>query len=163
MIMTESEMDEQIELMQDETDYQYAEEAEGMSETKLCCNCLHCARWRRKDGIETHCDLNDKYLGYLQVMEENTECKHWEKETKWDLQREHDKQIRADAIEGIKELVKSRLIISLGLEDATKYGNKNAKQQANSYATVMKYEIADCVDDLLDDLEQMKESDYGED
>lgn len=69
-----------------------------MSETKLCCNCLHCARWKRKDRIETHCDLTDKYLGYLEVMDEDNNCKHWEKETKWDLQREHDKQISAEAI-----------------------------------------------------------------
>lgn len=66
-------------------------------------------------------------------------------------------QIRAEVIEEIKELIKTKLVDNLMLEDATKYGNKNAKQQANSYATVMKYEIADCVDDLLDDLEQLKE------
>lgn len=70
-----------------------------MSEPRLCCNCLHCARWRKKDGIECYCDLNDKYLGYLTVMDEENNCKHWEKETKWDLQREHDKQIRADALD----------------------------------------------------------------
>ena len=70
-----------------------------MSEPRLCCNCLHCARWRKKDGIECHCDLNDKYLGYLQVMDEENDCKHWEKETKWDLQRKHDEKIRADAID----------------------------------------------------------------
>lgn len=70
-----------------------------MSESRLCCNCSHCARWRKKDGIECHCDLDDKYLGYLQVMDEENDCKHWKKETKWDLQREHDKQIRADAID----------------------------------------------------------------
>lgn len=69
-----------------------------MSEPRLCCNCLHCARWRKKDGIECHCDLNDKYLGYLTVMDEENDCKHWEKETKWDLQREHDAKVRADAI-----------------------------------------------------------------
>lgn len=70
-----------------------------MSEPKLCCNCLHCARWRKKNGIECHCDLDDKYLGYLQVMDEENDCKQWEKETEWDLQREHDKQVRAYAID----------------------------------------------------------------
>ena len=34
-----------------------------------------------------------------------------------------------------------------GLEDATKYGNKNAKQQGFSYSTMMMYEIADIIDD----------------
>ena len=73
-----------------------------MSEPKTCCNCLHCARWKRKDGTECHCDLTDKYLGYLQVMDEDNDCKHWEKETKWDLQREHDAKVRADVIEEYK-------------------------------------------------------------
>lgn len=77
-----------------------------MSEPRLCCNCLHCARWRKKDGIECHCDLNDKYLGYLTVMDEENDCKHWEKETKWDLQREHEKRIRAEVIEEYKHNLK---------------------------------------------------------
>lgn len=34
-----------------------------------------------------------------------------------------------------------------GLGDATKYGNKNAKQQDFSYSTMMMYEIADMIDD----------------
>jgi len=34
-----------------------------------------------------------------------------------------------------------------GLNDATKYGNKNAKQQEFSYSTMMMYEIADMIDD----------------
>ena len=74
---------------------------------------------------------------------------------------EHDDEIRADerakVIEEVNALIQTRLIDNLALDNATKYGNKSAKQQANSYATVMKYEIADCVEDLLDDLEQLKE------
>ena len=123
-----------------------------MKEPKMCCNCLHCARWKMKAGIECHCDLTDKYLGYLDVMDEDNNCKHWEKNTKWDLQKKHDSEL----LDTVAEKIKIRLIDNLGLEDATKYGNKNAKQQDNSYSTVMKYEIADCVDDLLDDLEEMK-------
>jgi len=34
-----------------------------------------------------------------------------------------------------------------GLDDATKYGNKNAKQQEHSYSTMMMYEIANMIDD----------------
>lgn len=34
-----------------------------------------------------------------------------------------------------------------GLDDATKYGNKNAQQQAFSYSTMMMYEIANMIDD----------------
>ena len=64
---------------------------------------------------------------------------------------------RAKILGLVNALIKTRLIDNLALDNATKYGNKNAKQQANSYATVMKYEIADCVEDLLDDLERLKE------
>lgn len=70
-----------------------------MKEPKMCCNCLHCARWKRKNGIECHCDLTDKYLGYLDVMDEDNDCKHWEKETKWENQRKHDEEIRAKAVD----------------------------------------------------------------
>ena len=42
----------------------------------------------------------------------------------------------------------------LGVENATKYGNKNAEQQRISYDTLMKYEIADAIDDIA---EQLKE------
>lgn len=36
------------------------------------------------------------------------------------------------------------------LKDCTKYGNKNAKQQEQSYSTMMMYEVADLVDELID-------------
>lgn len=38
------------------------------------------------------------------------------------------------------------LKISYGLECATKYGNESKEQQANSYDTMMMYEIADMLD-----------------
>ena len=40
------------------------------------------------------------------------------------------------------------------LKNCTKYGNKNAKQQAESYSTMMMYEIADLVDDLTEIVKQ---------
>ena len=36
------------------------------------------------------------------------------------------------------------------LKYCTKYGNKNADQQAESYSTMMMYEVADLVDDLIE-------------
>ena len=36
------------------------------------------------------------------------------------------------------------------LKNCTKYGNKNARQQAESYRTMMMYEVADLVDDLIE-------------
>lgn len=74
-----------------------------MKEPKMCCNCLHCARWKKKAGIECHCDLTDKYLGYLDVMDEDNNCKHWEKDTKWDLQKKHDSDLLDKVAEKLKE------------------------------------------------------------
>ena len=39
------------------------------------------------------------------------------------------------------------LLEQYNLKDATKYGNKNAEQQAQSYSTLMLYEIADMIED----------------
>ena len=36
------------------------------------------------------------------------------------------------------------------LSDCTKYGNKDAEQQEKSYSTMMMYEVADLVDDLIE-------------
>lgn len=41
---------------------------------------MHCARWRKSTGIETHCDLDDRYLGYLVVMDTERKCRNWEME-----------------------------------------------------------------------------------
>ena len=38
------------------------------------------------------------------------------------------------------------LLEQYNLKDATKYGNKDSKQQAHSYSTMMLYEIADMID-----------------
>ena len=40
------------------------------------------------------------------------------------------------------------------LKNCTKYGNKNARQQAESYRTMMMYEVADLVDDLIEIVKQ---------
>ena len=39
------------------------------------------------------------------------------------------------------------LLEQYNLKDATKYGNKDAEQQAHSYSTLMLYEIADMIED----------------
>lgn len=39
------------------------------------------------------------------------------------------------------------LLEQCSLNDATKYGNKDAEQQAHSYSTMMLYEIADMIED----------------
>ena len=39
------------------------------------------------------------------------------------------------------------LLENYDLKNATKYGNKSAKQQEHSYSTLMMYEIADMIED----------------
>ena len=39
------------------------------------------------------------------------------------------------------------LLEQYNFKDATKYGNKDAEQQAHSYSTMMLYEIADMIED----------------
>ena len=60
------------------------------------------------------------------------------------------------------------LLEQYNLKDATKYGNKNAKQQAHSYSTLMLYEIADMIEDaptaydvdkVVEQLEEVKNKD----
>ena len=43
------------------------------------------------------------------------------------------------------------------LSDCTKYGNKDAEQQNKSYSTMMMYEVADLVDDLIEIIKQEAE------
>lgn len=43
---------------------------------KVCCNCRHCIRWIMMSGrIKCQCEVNHKWLGYVQVM--NDWCRHW--------------------------------------------------------------------------------------
>ena len=44
------------------------------------------------------------------------------------------------------------------LSDCTKYGNKDAEQQNKSYSTMMMYEVADLVDDLIEIVKQEAEN-----
>lgn len=43
------------------------------------------------------------------------------------------------------------------LKDCTKYGNESAERQEKSYSTMMMYEVADLVDDLIDIVKQESE------
>ena len=60
-----------------------------------------------------------------------------------DIQKAYNKAID-DFANGISEY--------LGVENAIKYGNRNAEQQRISYDTLMKYEIADAIDDIAEQL-----------
>ena len=52
---------------------------------------------RRRDGNQVTTKHGDHHKEENERKDRN--CKNWEKETKWDEQEEHDKQIRADAYE----------------------------------------------------------------
>lgn len=39
------------------------------------------------------------------------------------------------------------LLENYNLKDATKYGNRDAEQQAHSYSTIMMYEVADMIEE----------------
>jgi len=54
---------------------------------------------------------------------------------------------------------RNKLIKQYGLENATKYGNKDAEQQRHSYSTMMMYEIADMIDDAPTIIPATKEGD----
>ena len=57
------------------------------------------------------------------------------------------------------------LLEQYNLKDVTKYGNKDAEQQAHSYSTMMLYEIADIIEDAPTayDMDKVVEQleDYG--
>ena len=68
-----------------------------------------------------------------------------------DLVKLLDEQPTTYDVDKVVEELKERADF---LKDCTKYGNKNAKQQAESYNTMMMYEVADLVDDLIEIVKQ---------
>lgn len=66
--------------------------------------------------------------------------------------------IEANSIDEVLKVVKGMYHNFCGydLEYMTKYGNKTAEQQHQSYSSLMMYEIAMEFDDLIDRLESMK-------
>lgn len=59
---------------------------------------------------------------------------------------EGERQIIFDLDKVVKQLEERTAF----LKECTKYGNKTAEQQAKSYGTMMMYEVADLVDDLIE-------------
>ncbi len=49
---------------------------------KVCCNCRHDIRYNVAGTIQTVCDIDNHYIGYVQCFE--GWCRHWARETKWD-------------------------------------------------------------------------------
>lgn len=59
-----------------------------------------------------------------------------------------------EVFESIIEKLKERTYF---LSDCTKYGNQDAEQQNKSYSTMIMYEVADLVDDLIEIVKQEAE------
>ena len=73
----------------------------------------------------------------------------------WDCNMQTVEDVKKEAVnEYVKAVVEKLEERTDFLKDCTKYGNKNAKQQAESYSTMMMYEVADLVDDLIEIVKQ---------
>lgn len=75
-------------------------------------------------------------------------CGNYEKETAEMFLKAFDESVpMANIVEKLEEKTEF-------LKDCTKYGNESAEQQEKSYSTMMMYEVADLVDDLIDIVKQ---------
>lgn len=74
----------------------------------------------------------------------------------------HDRELTNQILDNVLRLIKCRLTDNLQLENATKYGNETPEQADISYGTLMRYEIAYCVEDLIDDIWRMKNNNEKE-
>ena len=96
-----------------------------------CANCFHRKPVLKEDGTWT------------------AECEKWDCEFQSrENMIEKTKAMNNDLIS--REQIRKMLNEAFGCENATKYGNKNAEQQALSYSTFMLYEIANIVEDCCD-------------
>ena len=83
-------------------------------------------------GCAKHIKTNEKFEPYIMID---------------DLAKLLDKQQTAYDIGKVVKELEERTDF---LKNCTKYGNKNAEQQAESYNTMMMYEVEDLVDDLIE-------------
>ena len=63
----------------------------------------------------------------------------------------------ADMQEAFEKIIEKLEERTSFLSDCTKYGNKDAEQQRKSCSTMMMYEVADLVDDLIEIVKQEAE------
>lgn len=60
------------------------------------------------------------------------------------------------------DALKHELMKAFNCENATKYGNKDAEQQAHSYSTIMLYEVSDIIEDTIDNAPTVPLPDFKE-
>lgn len=73
-------------------------------------------------------------------------CGNYERETA-DILRNAFAESKPYDLDKVMEQLEARTVF---LKDCTKYGNNDAEQQAKSYDTMMMYEVADLVEDLVE-------------
>lgn len=57
------------------------------------------------------------------------------------------------------DALKHELMKAFNCENATKYGNKDSKQQELSYSTIMLYEVSDIIEDTIDNAPTFEDRD----
>ena len=91
--------------------------------------------------------FKDFFSRVLCDIENGTLCGNYEKETAEMFLKAFDESRIAFDTEKVVEQLEEKTDF---LKDCTKYGNNDAEQQEKSYSTMMMYEVADLVEDLID-------------
>ena len=120
-----------------------------MSELKLL-NCPFCGG---KAFVDTHRFWDEKAKDFT-VQTYGVKCYDCQTGT-WQHYRKEEDAIKqwntrtpmANIVEKLEEKTEF-------LKECTKYGNESSEQQEKSYSTMMMYEVADLVDDLIDIVKQ---------
>ena len=118
----------------------------------------------RVDRIKTnkkifHNNDEDEISALNRSAEEHEQLVEWLEELKELREMKETIEYNAEVLEqqGYNKAITDfaeRLTSYLGIENATKYGNKNAEQMRLSYGTIMNYEIADAIDDVAYQLKE---------
>jgi len=57
-----------------------------MSKNRVCCNCRHNQRSDLPEGIECFCDLDGRWMGYVETM--TGWCRHWASDAEYWAEKE---------------------------------------------------------------------------
>lgn len=122
-----------------------------MSELKCCPFCGGKAKIVKYCGKKTivyvECTNCLAYMGNQRIMASSSRGKEYFESEDRLINAWNARTPMANIVEKLKEKTEF-------LKDCTKYGNESAEQQEKSYSTMMMYEVADLVDDLIDIVKQ---------
>ena len=114
-----------------------------MSKLKCCPFCGGEAVIDREDIFCDYCHLSMRIDDRLY----NGEAETYEEAKQQAIENWNTRTPMANIVEKFEEKTEF-------LKDCTKYGNESAEQQEKSYSTMMMYEVADLVDDLIGTVKQ---------